>query len=156
MNDQIHKKLLQEEIKLLQKSLETLQLSVEKCIKIGQKDAYSFEEMESFDSLTSKFGRTADIYTQKVIRTSWMLLHEPFLPFIDLLHNAEKINLVHSTESLIEIRDLRNQITHEYIPEAITGLVPEVIELTRLLKQNIDETDRFLIQHRWIADDTSF
>ncbi|MGF7139296.1 hypothetical protein [Roseimarinus sediminis] len=83
MNDQIHKKLLQEEIKLLQKSLETLQLSVEKCMKIGQKDAYSFEEMESFDSLTSEFGRTADIYTQKVIRTSWMLLHEPFLPFID-------------------------------------------------------------------------
>jgi uncharacterized protein (DUF2235 family) len=57
---------------------------------------------------------------------------------------------------LIEIRDLRNQITHEYIHEAITGLVPDVIELTRLLKQNIDETYRFLIQHRWIADEISF
>ncbi len=50
--------LLNEELGLLDKSVETLGLSVLKCGKIQIDDEVSFEEMESFDSLTSKFGRT--------------------------------------------------------------------------------------------------
>jgi len=75
--------LLAEETELLAKAIETLKLSIVKCKRIVGKDEFSFEEMESFDSLTSKFGRTSDLYTQKVLRTIWMLLHEPFVPFID-------------------------------------------------------------------------
>ncbi|WP_319227404.1 hypothetical protein [Draconibacterium orientale] len=113
--------LLREELDLLDKSVRTLKLSVSKSMQIGRKEEYSFEEMESFDSLTSKFGRTSDLYTQKVIRTIWILLHEPFIPFIDLLNQSEKMKLIDSADQLLEVRDLRNQITHEYIPEAITG-----------------------------------
>ena len=61
--------LLQNEWDLLQASVITLQLSIVKCRSIGQKEIYSFEELESFDSLTSKFNRTSDIFTQKVLRT---------------------------------------------------------------------------------------
>jgi len=95
----------------LEKAVETLNLSVDKYKVIIIKKEYTFEEMDSFDSLTSKFGRTSDLYTQKVLRTIWMLLHEPFVPFIDLLNKAEKMSLIKSADKLIEIRDLRNQIT---------------------------------------------
>ena len=105
--------------------------------------------MESFDSLTSKFGRTSDLYTQKVLRTIWMLLHEPFVPFIDLLNKAEKMSLIQSADQLIEIRDLRNQITHEYIPEAITDLVPDVIENCSALFFNIKYTKQFVEKRYW-------
>lgn len=148
-NDIIKLEILREELKLLSKAVETLTLSVLKCKSILTKEAYSFEEMESFDSLTSKFGRTSDLYTQKVLRTLWMLLHEPFVPFIDLLNKAEKINLIESADKLLEIRDLRNQITHEYIPEAITDLVPEVIENCVLLFQNIQQTLHFIKERGW-------
>ena len=74
--------LLRSEWELLMTSMLTLQLSVNKCKLIGQKNSYSFEELESFDSLTSKFSRTSDIFTQKVMRTIWMLMHEGFVPFI--------------------------------------------------------------------------
>ncbi|PTN02227.1 hypothetical protein [Mangrovibacterium marinum] len=141
--------LLNEELDLLEKSVQTLQRSVEKCTQIGRKEQYSFEELESFDSLTSKFGRTSDIYTQKVLRTTWMLLHEPFVPFIDLLNKAEKMALIQSADLLLEIRDLRNQIAHEYIPEAITELIPEVIQKQPDLMANINQTNQFIAARNW-------
>ena len=148
--NQILTDLLQNEWELLQSAVFTLQLSINKCHTIGLKENYSFEELESFDSLTSKFNRTSDIFTQKVLRTVWMLLHEPFIPFIDMVNKGEKILLLRSADAIIEIRDLRNQIAHEYIPEAIRDLVPEVIELTSQLIENIEDCRHFIESRSWI------
>lgn len=136
--------------KLLQNSLDSLELSVEKCKRIRKKTDYSFEEMESFDSLTSKFGRTSDIYTQKVLRGIWLLLHESYVPFIDLLNKAEKTGIIDSADKLLEIRDLRNQIAHEYIPEVLNDLVNEVIGLYPLFQKTIECTRSFLTNRNWI------
>ena len=143
--------LLDQNWTLLKQSLETLILSVDKVKSIGIKSKYSFEEMESFDSLTSKFNRTSDIFTQKVLRTTWVLLHEESMPFIDLANKAEKINLISSSDLIIEIRDIRNQIAHEYIPEAIQDLIPEVIKLSGDLADNIDVAEKFLKNRKWIS-----
>ncbi len=148
-DEQLKKQLLLEELDLLKKAVDTLNMSVKKCNTILPKSEYTFENMESFDSLTSKFGRCSDLYTQKVLRTIWMLLHEPFVPFIDMLNKAEKMNIIESADQLLEIRDLRNQITHEYIPEAITDLIPEVIANSTFLKNNIDYTLRFIEKRDW-------
>jgi len=122
-----------------------------KCKTIGIKENCTFEELESFDSLTSKFNRTSDIFTQKVLRSVWMLLHEPFVPFIDMMNKGEKMLMLQSADQMIEIRDLRNQITHEYIPEAIRDLVPEVIELTSQLIENINKCRLFIGKRAWIT-----
>jgi hypothetical protein len=148
-NDEHIKELLEQNWQLLQNSLYTLNLSVEKVQNIMPKEDYTFEEMESFDSLTSKFGRASDIYTQKVIRTIWMLLHEPFEPFIDMMNRCEKMGLIKSSNDMIDIRDTRNQITHEYIPEAIQELVPEVISLAGKLEENINYTRDFVGRRDW-------
>lgn len=126
-----------------------MRLSVEKAHSIGKKPDYSFEEMETFDSLAAKFGRAADIFTQKVLRSIWILLHENHLPFIDMMNKAEQIRLIDSAEKMIEIRDLRNQIAHEYIPEAIQELIPLVISLTADLEKNIGYTMSFLKEREW-------
>lgn len=149
-HNQIIIKLLQSEWELLQAAVSTLKLSVLKCQSIGIKETYSFEELESFDSLTSKFNRTSDIFTQKVLRTVWMLLHEPFVPFIDMMNKCEKMALLTSADQMIEIRDMRNQIAHEYLPDAIRDLVPEAIELTTSLFENIEECGFFLENRAWI------
>lgn len=142
--------LLQSEWELLHAAIDTLQLSVQKCKSIGIKENYTFEELESFDSLTSKFNRTSDIFTQKVLRSAWMLLHEPFVPFIDMMNKCEKMLIIQSEDLMIEIRDLRNQVAHEYIPEAIRDLVPEVIELSTQLLGNIEYCKHFLESRAWI------
>jgi hypothetical protein len=142
--------LVQSEWELLQAAVDTLQLSIRKCQLIGIKVSYTFEELESFDSLTSKFNRTSDIFVQKVLRSVWMLLHEPFAPYIDMMNKSEKMSIIRSADQMIEIRDLRNQIAHEYIPEAIRDLIPEVIELTSQLIENIENCRRFMKARGWI------
>lgn len=140
--------LLTNEWQLLSTSVKTLQLSVEKCKEIGVKKDYSFTEQESLDSLTSKFNRSSDIYTQKVLRTAWMLLHEGFAPFIDMMNKMEKINMIHSKEQLLGIRDLRNTIAHEYLPDALIDLIPDVIRFTAILDDNIKMTKEFLLARK--------
>jgi hypothetical protein len=149
-NDEAIKLLLADEWQLLQKSILSLNQSFLKCKSIGKKSEYSFEEQESFDSLSSKFNRTSDIFTQKVLRTTWMLLHESFVPFIDMMNVAEKIGIIHHANEMIIIRDLRNQITHEYIPEALIELIPEILELCPVLIANIQYCEQFLLKRAWI------
>jgi len=148
--DKNNRELLKQNRELLMRSLDSLKLSVEKVSKIGQKTEYTFEELESFDSLTSKFARTSDIFLQKIIRTIWALLHETQMPLIDVLNKSEKLGLIESADQLIEIRDIRNQIAHEYLPEAIQELVPDVIELSKHLETNIHACQRFISQRNWI------
>lgn len=137
---------------LLQNSLHTLNKSVEKAQAIVKQEDYTFEEMETFDSLTSKFSRTSDIFLQKIIRTVWDLLHEDKMPLIDILNRAEKLEIIHSAEDMLEIRDIRNQIAHEYIPEAIQELVPDVIELSKALEENINTCQTFLKHRSWLPN----
>lgn len=150
--DSNHFKLLARNWELLQSSLDTLIKSVEKAQAIGEKQDYTFEEMETFDSLTSKFSRTSDIFLQKIIRTLWELLHEDKMPLIDILNRAEKLEIIHSADDMIEIRDVRNQVAHEYIPEAIQELVPEVIDLSQSLEENINTCKTFLLQRDWLPN----
>jgi len=142
--------LLSEEWLLLIASMKTFQISVEKCKLIGDKKEYTFTELESFDSLISKFSRSSDIYTQKVLRTSWTLLREGFGPFIDMMHSMEKIRLIQSSDQLLDIRDLRNKISHEYLPNAVKKLIPDVIYLSVSLDENINATEQFLSEHKWL------
>jgi hypothetical protein len=148
--DQEVVELLATEWGLLASAVDTLELSVTKCQHIGKKTNYTFEELESFDSLTSKFNRASDIFTQKVLRSIWMLLHEEFVPFIDMMNQCEKMMIIRSSDNMIAIRDLRNQITHEYIPDAISDLVPEVIELTKSLTESTEKCRKFLESRGWI------
>jgi hypothetical protein len=142
--------LLQTEWNLLNASVTTLKLSVDKCQAIGVKREYTFEEQESVDSLTSKFSRSSDLFTQKIIRTVWMLLHEGFVPFIDMMNAAEKIKLIKNANVMISIRDLRNQIAHEYIPEVVFDLLPEIMDSVQQLIENIHSCNRFIGDRKWI------
>jgi|TARA_B100000745_G_scaffold294707_1_gene238027 hypothetical protein len=135
---------------LLLRSLKTLQQSREKTQVYLNKTDLNFEELESIDSLTSKFGRTSDIYLQKVLRTVWLLLREDTVPLIDLLNRAEKLRMILSADQLLQMRDIRNQITHEYLPEAAPELALEVNRKTEQLAQNIEQTERFLRQRDWL------
>lgn len=144
-------KILNENYELLLQSVKTLKRSHDKVQKIGLKESYTFEEQESLDSLTSKFSRSSDIYTQKVLRSLWAILHEPHLPFIDFVNRAEKLEIIDSANDLLEIRDLRNQIAHEYLPDAINDLIPEVLSFTLALEQNIQATTAFLEKRKLLA-----
>jgi hypothetical protein len=60
-----------ESIRLAATSLEN---SLIKCAKLTPAPRQSFEDEETFDALTSRFARTADILTQEVLKTAILLM----------------------------------------------------------------------------------
>ena len=80
-----------------------------------------------------------------------MMLREDTVSLIDLLNRAEKLMIIVSAKELLQMRDIRNQIANEYLPEAVTELASEVVVMTTLLQKNIEQTERFLSQRAWLG-----
>lgn len=123
-----HRALLAEELGLLKRAEEALRYSYERCVEVGQKDQYTPEELERFESLTSRFSRMSDLLLQRVFRLIDRIDLEDQGTVRDRINRAEKKGLVASAEQFILVRELRNRIAHQYVPEGIQSLFAEVLK----------------------------
>ena len=133
---------LKEDFSRLDRAVHILKYSLQRCKKIGVKADYSLEELDRFESLTSRFARTSDIYTQKVMKGVILILREETNTFIDRSNLFEKLG-ISSAEDLKLIRDLRNEISHEYKIDDITEIFEAVIEYSDKLIAVIERTKAF-------------
>jgi hypothetical protein len=130
MSEQELRKLLRAELESLGRAAASLEKSMTKCSLLTPSPRQSFEEEESFDALTSKFARCSDILTQKVLRTLVFLLREDAPTFVDRMNLCEKLGAISSAKALIEIRDLRNTIAHEYAVDDLLALYVDTLQLS--------------------------
>jgi hypothetical protein len=130
MSEQELRKLLRAELESLGRAAASLEKSMTKCSLLTPSPRQSFEEEESFDALTSKFARCSDILTQKVLRTLVFLLREDAPTFVDRMNLCEKLGAISSAKALIEIRDLRNTIAHEYAVDDLLELYVDTLQLS--------------------------
>jgi uncharacterized protein with HEPN domain len=126
-----------ENFMLLEKSMTALAYSYEKCGAIGEKEEYDLEEQESFEALTSRFARTSDILTQKVLKTLFILLQENIKTIIDAANFLEKLEVLEKADDLLNIREIRNQIAHEYVDSDIKALFFDVLHYVPEMKKII-------------------
>jgi hypothetical protein len=115
--------------------------SLEKCRVFDLEAPLSFEVEESFDALTSKFARVSDIFTQKVLKSFVILTREDAPTFMDRMNLCEKLGVIPSAEDLIDIRDLRNQIAHEYLSNNLVEVYHECLLLSDKLMAAIRSSD---------------
>lgn len=134
---------LTEDLNRLGRSVEMLKYSLQRCRGIGIKEEYSLEELDRFESLTSRFARTSDIYTQKVMKGIILVLREEANTFIDRTNLFEKLEIANA-EDLRLIRDLRNEISHEYKLDDIAEIFEAVMEYCDKLIEVIDKTKVFV------------
>lgn len=127
-NDELE--LFQKELKRLDEANKMLCYSYEACQMIGIKASYSLEELDKFEALTSRFARVSDMLIQKIFRLIDVLELEKSGSIIDRINRAEKRDLISSGAVFKEIRYLRNEIAHEYIPAAIEEIFKKVLRLT--------------------------
>lgn len=131
------KKLYMEEVKFLEESGAALRYSYEVCCQIGIKKEYSLDELDRFEALTSRFARTSDLIVQKLFRLIDILELEQPGSIIDRINNAERRGIISSSETFKQIRILRNQISHEYLPEELKEIFTIVLEFTPVLLETI-------------------
>ena len=139
--------LLVNELQLLKDAKEVLVYSFNKCNTIGIKESYEPEELESFESLTSRFARLSDILIQKIFRLVDELDLDTQGTIRDRINRAEKKELIVSSDIFVEIRIIRNDIAHEYLPEAIHDIFERVLLLTPHLLEGVERTLSYCSKH---------
>ncbi len=147
------KQLLITELKLLDHSNNMLTYSYNTCESIGIKREYTFEELDKFEALTSRFARTSDILIQKIFRLIDIIELERPGSVIDRINRAEKRGLILSSEVFKDIRYLRNDIAHEYIPTAIEEIFKNVLQLAPYLIDSVKRVNDYCKSN--LLDDTS-
>lgn len=119
---------LEQNLEALESSVSWLQRSYEKCVHIGIKGSYTPDEFDNFENLTSRYARTTDILINKALCSLDLAEFQEPGTIIDSANRAVIRGLVDSVERLRELKDLRNEISHEYETEELTELFGLVLE----------------------------
>ena len=80
--------------------------------------------MEPYDALASRFERFVEIAVNRFFRS--VEIHQfgkKSESLRDRLLNMQKIGLVSSVELWMEMRDFRNRIVHDYLPEQLVAMI---------------------------------
>ena len=132
----------------LEKGKVILSYSFEKCRNINMMDGLSYEQMDSFEALTSRFARLSDIVIQKAFRALDILDLDDEGTIRDRINRAEKKGIIESADSFIDIRILRNEIAHEYKTEAIYSIFAKVLELAPILIKSVGSITSYAKKYR--------
>jgi hypothetical protein len=137
------KALLEKELLLLDDAASVLSYSFDKCNRIVLRTDYTPDELESFEALCSRFARLSDIVTQKLFRLLDEIALDSPGSVRDRINRAEKRGIVEKAEEFVAIRILRNDIAHEYLPEAIQDIFKKVMALTPALLKSVESIKRY-------------
>ena len=73
-------------------------------------------ELALFDQLIYRFSKLQDSMGSRLFKQLLEALEEDIsgLPFIDILHKMEKLNLLENAKDWIALRQIRNTVSHDY------------------------------------------
>jgi len=120
--------LLGAELDDLDKAAAYLEASLLRCADLLGRETWSAEELERLESLSSRFARTADLLTQRVMRLVDELELQSPGTLLDRIHRVEKRGWVEHADQLRRIRELRNMIAHEYAADQLAVLYSEIFK----------------------------
>jgi len=82
-------------------------------------DALSEDDISHIDQYLFRFAKLQDTIGRRLFKLILILLEEDVeeLSFIDLLNRLEKLNILESTEQWLELRKIRNTLSHTYEDE---------------------------------------
>jgi uncharacterized protein YutE (UPF0331/DUF86 family) len=136
---------LRTEIDMLEKAEEILYHSLDLCKDLKISESYSIEELDLLESLTARFARLSDILIQKFLRLIDEIELENSGTVRDRINRAEKKGAIESADCLIKIRVLRNQISHEYLPEEVMSIFSAVLELAPALMKECETAKKYAL-----------
>ena len=126
------KSLLNDYKRHLLKAIDHLKYSHQKVSKLTHEVAHlDLDQLESWESYSSRFSRTADIFLTKYLRTL-LLTRDPAYQgsMLDSMNEAEKLGLITDSKIWYRIRELRNKEAHEYNEVTLSIFFKEIHSLT--------------------------
>ncbi len=143
------KKIFCENLNLLEKNVKWLLKSYEKAKNINLDKELSEEDLEVLETLSNRFGRTVNILINKILRGLDILELEDISRKLDIVIRAEKRGFVDDYKILIKMKDLRNELVHEYIQENLIEKFAEVLEYTPKLLDIINKLNSYVKEMKY-------
>jgi uncharacterized protein YutE (UPF0331/DUF86 family) len=145
--NRIHLDILRDNLSALNMSADWVRYSYEQTATIEMKAEYSPEDFDKLENLTSRYARTTDMLVNKALRSIDTVESEDIGTVIDIMNRAEKRGIVSSAELLHALKDLRNNIAHEYKITAIRGFFAEVRKYTPDLLEIIRNVNAYCARY---------
>jgi uncharacterized protein with HEPN domain len=107
----------------------------------------SIQDMAYSDQIIYRFSKLQDVMGAKLFKSLLLSQGENTdKPFLDILNQLEKMNIV-NVEEWFEIRDLRNEIAHDYDAKESVAIeiINSIYELKSELKDILDSIKNIVI-----------
>lgn len=91
------------------------------------KRRYTPKQLEPYDAMADRYIRAVEAAIRFFRAYERYQFGEPSDTLRDLLNRMEKLKLVTSVQLWIHMRDQRNRIVHEYMPEKVKQIYKEVV-----------------------------
>jgi hypothetical protein len=152
MNNPILKQ-LKSDFELAERAVEIFSKSVVKSYRLleeAKTRKLSDDDRETFESLTSRYGRALDFLTQKLLRTIDRLELTDDGSVLDRINRFKKRNVLQDEVNYALLKDLRNQIVHEYILDETDRVVIEVLNYAPLVEDMFLKAKEYCLQKNFI------
>ncbi|RLA23410.1 MAG: hypothetical protein DRQ62_06365 [Gammaproteobacteria bacterium] len=131
----------------LEKQLFWLDYSYQQVKDLSEPVGFSIEEFNQFENLCSRYSRTIDFLVRKYFRSLDDVEFENQGTLIDVVNNAHKRGLFNDIEVIREIKDIRNEIVHEYLDDALQAVFADVLSTTPELIEIGHNTLRYALRY---------
>ena len=135
-----------------------LNIAILKTAKLFPINAVSLSELNNedlafLDMITTRFGKLQDIIGSTIFPLILDILGEnDVLSFRDKLNRLEKLNIIHNAAWWMNLREIRNQITHDY-PDNYDVLSMNFNKLIPVVKQLLviwEDLKKYILQQTTI------
>ena len=87
---------------------------------------YTPQELEPYDALSDRFVRAVETSIKFFRSYEILMFAETSETLRDQLNRMEKLNLITETSTWMAMRDVRNRIVHDYLPEDVQLIYQEI------------------------------
>jgi hypothetical protein len=109
------------------KSIDILEASMRRVKHFDSQKEYTYDELEPYDAMADRFVRSVEVLF-KYMR-SLQIYNEGISSetLRDRLLYSEKLGLITSVDLWIEMREVRNRIVHDYLPDMQKFLFDDIM-----------------------------
>ena len=122
------KAVLKENLEGMRKSVHWLERSYKICFRMGVQETYTEEQFDAWENLVSRYARAIDVITNRVFRSIDSMELEESGTMIDVVNRAEKRGIITAVDRLRDLKDIRNDIVHQYDTDDLRSLFRATLE----------------------------
>jgi hypothetical protein len=110
------------------------------------------ENVSFVDQFIYRFFKLQDLMGNRLFKLILDLVAEPLegKSFIDILNRLEKLGLIDSVEAWLELRELRNELAHEYpssLNERLQG-INQLVQKAEVLARILNSCEAYSARYR--------